>query len=288
MWKNIFFAIAVAPLLHILYLNRLVPMREDLDYHGVPQIRLTEKGSLLDENARLVESGWSSHELKTLDCSRLPTWKRWLRLKKWDYYQVSTDEVFFAIAFADIGYASTIQVTRCLLTPFEVTFMDVEQQSFLHKERLLLSSPPFSDSIAIKGEQSYSYVSSDLQVQYTGRLLGDHNEQRYLNISLASDNCTLAVNLRLDSDTRWDRIIVHQPINTQMTQFFYNAKSFNWMAKGTVHYNDKTFQLMQSMSNAGLDWGRGVFNYHTFWLWASVQGFLKSGRRFALNLGGGF
>lgn len=60
------------------------------------------------------------------------------------------------------------------------------------------------------------------------------------------------------------------------------------MAKGTIMENDKKFEIMQSMSNGGLDWGRGIWNYHTFWMWASVQGFLRNGKRFALNLGGGF
>jgi len=37
-----------------------------------------------------------------------------------------------------------------------------------------------------------------------------------------------------------------------------------------------------------MDWGRGVWKYASNWIWARGQGFLKDGKRFSLNLGGGF
>jgi len=48
------------------------------------------------------------------------------------------------------------------------------------------------------------------------------------------------------------------------------------------------YEVMQATSNAGSDWGRGIWNYHTFWLWASGMGFTSKGLRFGINLGGGF
>jgi hypothetical protein len=38
----------------------------------------------------------------------------------------------------------------------------------------------------------------------------------------------------------------------------------------------------------GMDFGRGIWNYNSFWLWSSGNGFLKNGSRFGINLGGGF
>ena len=37
-----------------------------------------------------------------------------------------------------------------------------------------------------------------------------------------------------------------------------------------------------------LDWGRGVWEYKSFWNWASSSGFLPDGRTIGLNLGMGF
>ena len=45
---------------------------------------------------------------------------------------------------------------------------------------------------------------------------------------------------------------------------------------------------MEFSSNAGIDWGRGIWNYHTFWIWASAMGFDQNGKRIGINLGGGF
>jgi hypothetical protein len=37
-----------------------------------------------------------------------------------------------------------------------------------------------------------------------------------------------------------------------------------------------------------LDWGRGVWEYRSYWNWASASGFLPDGRTIGLNLGCGF
>lgn len=37
-----------------------------------------------------------------------------------------------------------------------------------------------------------------------------------------------------------------------------------------------------------MDFGRGIWNYNSFWVWSSGNGFLKNGSRFGINLGGGF
>jgi hypothetical protein len=37
-----------------------------------------------------------------------------------------------------------------------------------------------------------------------------------------------------------------------------------------------------------LDWGRGVWAYDSFWVWASASGFTSDGRTIGLNMGYGF
>ena len=39
----------------------------------------------------------------------------------------------------------------------------------------------------------------------------------------------------------------------------------------------KKFEVYEYNSNLGSDWGRGVWNYHTFWLWVSGMGFDENG-----------
>lgn len=42
--------------------------------------------------------------------------------------------------------------------------------------------------------------------------------------------------------------------------------------------------------NAGgfIDWGRGVWTYNTYWVFARAQGFLDNGKRISLNFAGGY
>ena len=46
------------------------------------------------------------------------------------------------------------------------------------------------------------------------------------------------------------------------------------------------FKPDDSLGN--LDWGRGIWDYRSFWVWASASGFLPDGRTVGLNLGFGF
>jgi hypothetical protein len=43
--------------------------------------------------------------LKSFNSQKLDFITKNFRLKKWDYYQITTGEFFFGIAFADLGYA---------------------------------------------------------------------------------------------------------------------------------------------------------------------------------------
>ena len=52
----------------------------------------------------------------------------------------------------------------------------------------------------------------------------------------------------------------------------------------------RTIALRQTAraSLGNLDWGRGIWDYRSFWVWASASGFLPDGRTVGLNLGFGF
>ena len=58
--------------------------------------------------------------------------------------------------------------------------------------------------------------------------------------------------------------------------------------EGSVNFDGKTHQIVKGAANAGRDWGRGVWNYNSFWMWSTGQGYLKDKRRFGLDIGKGF
>jgi hypothetical protein len=59
-------------------------------------------------------------------------------------------------------------------------------------------------------------------------------------------------------------------------------------AEGSVEYGGQTYRLDPRTCLGNLDWGRGVWAYKSFWVWASASGFLPGGHTIGLNLGYGF
>ena len=71
-------------------------------------------------------------------------------------------------------------------------------------------------------------------------------------------------------------------------RFYYNRKVNCMPVSGIVQIGDSSIEISQETSSGTLDWGRGVWEYSSFWVWASASGFLSDGRRVGLNLGFGF
>ena len=70
---------------------------------------------------------------------------------------------------------------------------------------------------------------------------------------------------------------------------FYDNTKINCMAaRGFIQYGDVREELRPDTCVGSLDWGRGVWEYRSFWNWASASGFLTNGQTIGLNLGQGF
>ncbi|RPI89049.1 MAG: DUF2804 domain-containing protein, partial [Chloroflexi bacterium] len=59
-------------------------------------------------------------------------------------------------------------------------------------------------------------------------------------------------------------------------------------AQGFIQYGDLREELRPETCLGSLDWGRGVWEYQSYWNWASASGFLPDGQTIGLNLGQGF
>lgn len=62
---------------------------------------------------------------------------------------------------------------------------------------------------------------------------------------------------------------MYSPINEEKTKFYYNVKTYNMKVTGYLEYQDKKFPI-KNFANGGRDWGRGVWNYNSFWMWATA------------------
>lgn len=233
-------------------------------------------GPLLQPNGSLTQVGWARQPV--LDCNlesacfyALRPLQRF-RIKRWDYYAVFTPRRFFSATIAHLGYAGNIFVYT----------LDFESGD-LHEEGLVI---PLGKGIGLprnstEGDSSFE----DSRVRLHFSLDPDH---RHLSVSwpafLEGRGIQAEIDLRTPPGYESMNIVI--PIGKK--RFYWNRKVNCLPASGYVKYGDLTETLDPTTCLGSLDWGRGVWEYRSFWNWASASGFLPDGRSLGLNLGCGF
>ena len=100
------------------------------------------------------------------------------------------------------------------------------------------------------------------------------------------DGGNLAVEAMLQLPRDHESMTIVIPIGAK--RFYYNRKVNCMPAKGWIERDGRREELFPEESLGNMDWGRGVWDYGSFWVWASASGFLGDGRTVGLNLGHGF
>ena len=240
------------------------------------QTELTQPGPLLDRHGRLVQVGWARQPL--LDCNleaarfyALRPLQR-LRLKRWDYYAVFTPQRFFSATIADLGYAGNVFVYT----------LDFESGE-LHEEGLVI---PLSKGIALprNSTEGDSHFENK-QARLDFRLATD---QRRITVSWPGfhEGRGLEAEITLHCPPGHESMTIVIPIGER--RFYCNRKINCLPARGTLRYGDIHETLDPKTCIGSLDWGRGVWEYRSYWNWASASGFSSDGRTIGLNLGCGF
>jgi Protein of unknown function (DUF2804) len=240
------------------------------------QTEITTPGPLLKDNGRLAQVGWMRQPLLDPNLERARFYPiralQFLRFKRWDYYAVFTPWHFFSATIADLGYAGNIFVY----------ILDMHSGD-LHEEGLVV---PLSRGVqlprtSVEGTSSYKGQGVELSFRANGT-------RRELSVDWpayhAGRGIKAEIELRHPADHESMTIVI--PIGER--RFYYNHKVNCLPAEGYLLYGDIHEELHPSDSLASLDWGRGVWEYRSFWNWASASGFLPDGRTVGLNLGAGF
>lgn len=240
------------------------------------QKELTQSGTLLDSTGTLSQAGWSRQPL--LDCNlenahfyTLRPLQR-LRLKRWDYYAVFTPRRFFSATIADLGYAGNIFV-------YTLDFASGD----LHEEGLVI---PLGRGISLPrnstaGEARFKDGRASLDFLTTP--VG-----RHISVSWPAfhDGRGIQADIRLRCPPEHESMTIAIPIGKR--RFYYNRKINCLLAEGQLRYGDIIEVIKPDDCLGSLDWGRGVWEYRSYWNWASASGFLTDGRTVGLNLGRGF
>ncbi len=252
------------------------------------QNEITQTGDLLDPAGRLTQVGWSRQPLLecNLEKARFYTLRplQRFRIKRWDYYAVFTPQRFFSATIADLGYAGNIFVyTLDFATSQQSVTGEQPASGGLHEEGLVI---PFGSGIQLerlstRGEATFANRQASLRFQATP-------QERHITVDWPAftQGGGLQADITLHCPPGHESMTIVIPIGQR--RFYYNTKINCLPAEGFLQYGKVREELRSTESLGSLDWGRGVWEYRSFWNWASASGFLPDGRTLGLNLGCGF
>ncbi len=240
-----------------------------------PQRELTQPSPLLDEQGGLVQVGWARQPL--LDCNleaarfyRLHAFQRF-RVKRWDYYGVTTSTRYYAFTLADLGYAGQVFAY----------VVDLESGR-CHEQTLTL---PLARGIVLpRNSTAGTSTFEDRRARLAFQVVPEGRRISVAWPEFGRDSLAGEILLHLPPEHESMTIVI--PIRGN--RFYYNRKVNCMPAEGWVIYGGERRILRPDKCLGNLDWGRGVWEYRSFWVWASASGFLANGRRVGLNLGCGF
>jgi hypothetical protein len=240
------------------------------------QTELTQPGPLLLDDGRLAQVGWSRSPL--LDCNleraafyTLRPFQRF-RIKRWDYYAVFTPSRFFSATIADLGYAGNLFV-------YTLDFATGE----LHEEGVVV---PLGRGVELpRNNNSGNSSFENKQLNLSFRREPDC---RHISVSWPAFHAGRGIQAEIDLASPPDFESMNIVIPIGKRRFYYNHKINCLPASGSIRYGDLAETLDPATCLGSLDWGRGVWEYQSYWNWASASGFLADGRTVGLNLGCGF
>lgn len=240
------------------------------------QHEFTSSSPLLNERGDLTQVGWARQPL--LDCNLENAHfyplrpLQAFRLKRWDYYGLTTPEFFFSVTLAHLGYAGLV---------FAYT-LDFDTGDF-HEETLLL---PLGRGIHLPRNSDQGDSTFDNGQVRVAFHLQDSVRRLKMDWPSFRDGQGLAADVALCHRPDHESMTIVIPIGQR--RFYYNRKINCLPAEGWVQRGNQRAQIAPDDCLGNLDWGRGVWDYSSFWVWASASGFLPGGHTLGLNLGFGF
>jgi hypothetical protein len=241
------------------------------------QRELKSPGPLLNPDGTLADVGWSRQPL--LDCNlesvgfyKALQFLQPFRVKRWDYYGLMTPTHYFAFTLAHLGYLGTV-----------FSYAIDRETGKCHEESLVI---PLGRGIQLprnstEGESHFA----DKRVKMHFSILPQ--ERRIAVEWPGFEGKGLSANLSFALPPEHESMVIVIPIRGN--RFYYNRKVNCMPASGTIQYGDQRIDVQPNTCLGNLDWGRGVWQYNSFWVWTTASGFEAStGRRIGLNLGFGF
>lgn len=230
---------------------------------------LKEPVNLYNEDGS-VNYGWSRKPVYNLNFEKARFMKlkalQRFRTKKWDYYYIFTDEYFFSITLADLGYAGMA---------FAYIY-DYADNNIIESTIMV----PFASGFVMAPDSNNGRTSLENK---SIRVVFDVDENaRHIVLNYPGFNGGegLEVDVLLQ-DKGLESICVATPI--EGNKMNYTRKICCMGAKGHIRRGNNIKELNPERDLGGLDWSRGFLATTTFWNWCCSSAY-QDGHKIGLNL----
>lgn len=227
---------------------------------------LTKPVKLSQSDGRLNDEGigWARHPI--VGCNLKGSF---LRKKKWNYWCVTSPEVLFSATISHIDYAAVMFVY----------ILDLQTFSFFEKTALV----PFGKRVDMpeKVDDSVTYESKEMTIRF--KVSGNENLIYVHCPNFNGKGRELQADIQLKRPADYESLNVVVPWSKKRYQF--TSKQPAIPADGKVVWEDKEYKLDGGEAFGCLDFGRGIWKYHSTWNWASASGMVDN-KIIGLNFGG--
>jgi len=249
----------------------------------IPQTRLQSVSLLLNNNGTPEEYGYMTLPLKVFNEEKLLPWQK-LRLKKWDHFDVITDRFIVSVSIADVFYIGEARLDY-------YDFATKAHKSF-KKTFLFNQIPPLSHaSYRFTGESDADNLvveGSDLTLRIENKPGKDSAKYHSRHIFVNCDSIDLKLDFKMTPTPQQEAMVAVIPLTEEKQHFFYTIKMPNIESEGKIKVASDEHTITKENAGGFIDWGRGVWTYNTFWVFARAQGFLENGKRISLNFASGY
>lgn len=247
---------------------------------------ITARGPLLDDKGTPTAYGWACRPLLDANLESLNFYMlkffQFLRVKRWQYFGITTPTHFFSFTISTVGYLG-------LIFAYMLDFNTEE-----YREQTI--SVPFGSGIVLPRNSTNGdchYQKGDIHINF----FVENDNERVIDVSWPGfGSSQLVASMKLQLPQGHESMVNVFPFRDK--RFFYTRKVNCMPALGTVQYGftenkatakktPKIYDIRPESCLGTLDWGVGVWPYKSFWIWGSLSQFLPDGKAIGLNLGGG-
>lgn len=234
------------------------------------QNEITKRQKLLDNQGNVANPGWCRRNLYDYNIENRCV--SVMRLKEWDFYQVSNGEIMVQINIFNISLATCATFGFVdLKTGRKFDTMALELIT-PNKNRLNRNGDCKNYFAYSRGKTKAEFDVTDecYHIKFEGYCRGKRIEAEFFCGRLPNhESITIAI-----------------PFDKK-GHFFYTNKINCLNTYGFVKYGAERFEFSKDNTFTVLDWGRGIWPYANMWYWANGSTFVN-GKPFGFELTWGF